>query len=77
METKIQKWGNSIGIRIPSSILKDLKYYELKKCKKIKGSVLCELIRSVNYEARDLKFIEKCEDEDYDNILDIINSFVE
>lgn len=24
MEAKIQKWGNSVGIRIPSSILKSL-----------------------------------------------------
>jgi antitoxin MazE len=24
MKTKIQKWGNSLGIRIPMSILKDL-----------------------------------------------------
>lgn len=25
MEAKLQKWGNSLGIRIPSSILKSLK----------------------------------------------------
>ena len=25
MEVKLQKWGNSLGIRIPSSILKTLK----------------------------------------------------
>jgi len=25
MELKLQKWGNSIGIRIPANILKDLK----------------------------------------------------
>ncbi len=25
MEAKLQKWGNSMGIRIPMSILKDLK----------------------------------------------------
>ena len=24
METKLQKWGNSVGIRIPSSMLKSL-----------------------------------------------------
>ncbi len=24
METKIQKWGNSLGIRIPINIIKDL-----------------------------------------------------
>lgn len=24
MEAKVQKWGNSVGIRIPSSILKSL-----------------------------------------------------
>jgi len=24
METKIQKWGNSLGIRIPMTIVKDL-----------------------------------------------------
>ena len=25
MEARLQRWGNSIGVRIPSSILKDLK----------------------------------------------------
>ncbi len=24
METKIQKWGNSLGVRIPGNIVKDL-----------------------------------------------------
>lgn len=50
-------------------------HYLLKDTKKIKGSVLCEHLRSIDYEIRNLKYIEKCSEEDFDNIIDLINSF--
>lgn len=28
MTTKIQKWGNSLGIRLPKAIFQDSKFYE-------------------------------------------------
>ena len=50
-------------------------HYLLKDTKKIKGSVLCEHLRSIDYEVRKLKYVEKCSEEDFDNIIDLINSF--
>lgn len=50
-------------------------HYLLKDTKKVKGSVLCEHLRSIDYEVRNLKYVEKCSMEDYDNIIDLINSF--
>lgn len=50
-------------------------HYLLKDTKKIKGSVLCEHLRSIDYETRSLKYVEKCSEEDYDNIIYLIDSF--
>lgn len=52
-------------------------YYLLKDTKKIKGSVLCEHIRSIDYEIRNLKYVEKCSDDEFEDIIDLINSFIE
>ena len=49
-------------------------HYLLKKSKKIKGSVLCEHIRSIDYEIRNLKFIEKTSREDFESIIDLLNA---
>ena len=42
MEARLQKWGNSIGIRIPHSILKELnlKINDLIKIEKIDDKVV-------------------------------------
>ena len=50
-------------------------HYELTKTKKIKGAVLCEHIRSVDYVERNVEFIEKCSLEDFDDILYLVKSF--
>lgn len=50
-------------------------HYLLRDTKKIKGSVLCEHLRSIDYETRSLKYVEKCSEEDYDNIIELIDSF--
>ncbi len=52
-------------------------HYELSGLKKIRGSVLCEHIRSIDYNERNIEFIERCSDEEFNNVLELINSFFE
>ena len=52
-------------------------HYELINTKKVKGSVLCEHIRSIDFNARNLSFVEKIKKEDLDEIIDIINGIIE
>lgn len=49
-------------------------HYLLKDSKKINGSVLCEHIRSIDYEIRNLKYIEKTSSRDFKNIIDLIEA---
>lgn len=43
---------------------------------KIKGVVMCEQIKTVDYVARNAKFIEKIEKTKYDEILEVIKSII-
>ena len=52
-------------------------HYILNNSKKVNGSVLCEHIRSIDYEIRKLKFVEKCNDDDFNNIIMLLNSCIE
>lgn len=52
-------------------------HYLLHNTKKVHGSVLCEHIRSIDYEVRNLKFVEKISDEDFEYIIDLLNSCIE
>ena len=52
-------------------------HYELLSTKKIKGSVLCEHIRSIDFNARKLSFVEKIEQEEFEEIIDVIISIIE
>lgn len=52
-------------------------HYELIETKKIKGSVLCEHIRSVDFKARQLSFVEKLKIKELEEIIDIINGIIE
>ena len=52
-------------------------HYLLKNTKKIHGSVLCEHIRSIDCESRDLKFVEKCKSDDFDNIIMLLKACIE
>ena len=52
-------------------------HYILNNTKKIHGSVLCEHIRSIDYEMRSLKFIEKCNSDDLENIILLVNSCID
>ena len=52
-------------------------HYLLEDTKKIHGSVLCEHIRSIDYEIRKLKFIEKASDNDLLSIIMLNNACIE
>jgi mRNA interferase MazF len=52
-------------------------HYLLKKTKKVKGSVLCEHIRSIDYEIRNLKYVEKCPEEEFENIIELLKSCID
>lgn len=52
-------------------------HYILEDTKKIKGSVLCEHIRSINYDKRNVKFIEKASDNDLLSIITLMNACIE
>lgn len=52
-------------------------HYCLEDTKNIKGSVLCEHIRSIDYEARNVKFVEKLSDNDFISITTLMNACIE
>ncbi len=47
-------------------------HYILNETKKIKGAVLCEHIRSIDFEERKVKFIEKASSSDFQNTLNLL-----
>ena len=51
--------------------------FKLEDTKLIRGSVLCEHIRSIDYEIRNLKFIEKLSDNDFLSIITLLNACIE
>lgn len=52
-------------------------HYKLKNTKKVQGSVLCEHIRSIDYKARSLSYVEKVKKDELFEILDLINCLIE
>lgn len=52
-------------------------HYLLKDSKEVKGSVLCEHIRSIDYEIINIKFVEKSSKNDYDEIIMLLNACIE
>jgi mRNA interferase MazF len=52
-------------------------HYLLEDSKKIHGSVLCEHIRSIDYETRNLKFIEKASENDLLSVITLMNACFE
>ena len=59
---------------ITSNIKEFPTHYLLQDSKKIKGSVLCEHIRSIDYEIRNLKYIEKASNNDFENVICLVNA---
>ena len=52
-------------------------HYKLEDTKKVHGSVLCEHVRSVDYEIRNLKFVEKLSDNDFLSVITLLNACIE
>lgn len=52
-------------------------HYLLEDTKKIHGAVLCEHIRSINYETRKIKFVESASDNDLVSIIMLTNACIE
>lgn len=52
-------------------------HYLLHDSKKIHGSVLCEHIRSIDYETKNLRFIEKSSNNDFENVSILLNACIE
>lgn len=48
-------------------------HYTLKETKKVKGAVLCEHIRSIDYEERKAKYIENMSVVDFENMMEIFH----
>ena len=59
---------------ISSNIKQFPTHYELIDSKKINGSVFLEHLRSFDYQERNIKFIEKCSNRDFENIMLLFNS---
>ena len=61
-----------------TSNLKDYPtHYILEDSKKIYGSVLCEHIKSIDYEIRNVKFIEKASENDLLSVLMLSNACID
>ena len=52
-------------------------HYNLEDSKQIKGAVLCEHIRSIDYDSRNLKFIEKASNNDLLSVIMLVNACIE
>lgn len=52
-------------------------HYILEDSKKIHGSVLCEHVRSIDYDARKIKFIEKASGNDLISVITLMNACIE
>ena len=52
-------------------------HFELNSTKKVKGSALCEHVRSVDHTARKLSYVEKSSKEELEEIVDIVYGLIE
>ncbi len=52
-------------------------HYTLEDTKNVNGSVLCEHVRSIDYETRNLKFVEKTSNNDFISIITLLNACFE
>ncbi len=52
-------------------------HYLLTETNSVKGSVLCEHIRSIDYDSRHIRKIDTCSTEDYQNVYELVKSFFE
>lgn len=69
--------GLAVICPITTNTKKFFTHYELINTKKVKGSVLCEHVRSIDFKARKLSFVEKISEYELEEIIDIINGIIE
>ena len=62
---------------ITSNLKKFPTHHKIENSQKIEGAVLCEHIRSIDYEIRHLKFVEKLSDNDFISIITLLNACIE
>ena len=67
----------SIVCPITSNTKKFPTHYILEDSKKIKGAVLCEHIRSIDFLNRKVEFIEKASDNDLLSVIALTNACIE
>ena len=75
---KFNKYTNmAIICPITTNTKKFPTHYELKNTKKVRGSILCEHIRSIDFNARNLSLVEKINEDELYEVIDIINGIIE
>ena len=52
-------------------------HYKLEDTKKVHGAVICEHIRSIDYEIRNLNFVEKLSNNEFISIITLLNACIE
>ena len=52
-------------------------HHLLNSTKKIHGSILCEHIGSIDYEVRSVKFVEKVSEDEFEDIINLLNACLE
>ena len=52
-------------------------HYLLEDTKMINGSVLCEHVRSIDYEYRNISFVEKCSDNDLMSVMMLTSACID
>ena len=69
--------GMAIVCPITSNTKEFPTHYILSDSKKVKGSVLCEHMRSIDYTMRKLSFVEKASDNDLLSVVMLMNACIE
>ena len=76
-EDVFNKYAHMVIVLPISSNVKEFPtHYEIQYPKKIKGSVLCEHVRSIDYHIRNIQYVEKCSDIDFENIIDLFKACI-
>jgi mRNA interferase MazF len=52
-------------------------HYQLKSTSEVHGSVLCEHIRSIDYDARKVKYVERVNEEDLISVMTLMNACID
>ena len=77
----INTFNNHTGMIMVCPITSNIKefptHYKLEDTKKIKGSVLCEHIRSIDFESRNIKFVESASENDLISVQMLLNACLE